>query len=206
LARLAGTRHHLRRDLGSVALTFDDGPDPDFTPLVLDALSTAGIRATFFFVGRHASAHPELVVRAKAEGHSIGTHSQSHMSADGARPRALIDDYRSGRACVEKILGCPVRLFRPPQGRISPAAAWALRRLSLDVWLWTLNTEDWRPETTTDTILQRTAAIEPGDVVLLHDGTAHPGPEMDSDRSATVAAVERIVGLVHGRGLTFAAL
>jgi peptidoglycan/xylan/chitin deacetylase (PgdA/CDA1 family) len=206
LARLAGTRHHLRRDLRSVALTFDDGPDPDFTPLVLDALAAAEIRATFFFVGRHASAHPELVTRARAEGHRIGTHSQNHTNADGARPRALIDDYRSGRACVEKILGSPVKLFRPPQGRISPAAVWALRWLSLDVWLWTLDPEDWRSETTANAILQRMKGIVPGDVVLLHDGTAHPGPEVASDRSATVAALERIGDLVRGRGLTFATL
>jgi peptidoglycan/xylan/chitin deacetylase (PgdA/CDA1 family) len=189
-----------------VALTFDDGPDPDFTPLVLDALAVAGIPATFFFVGRHARAHPELVARAQAEGHGIGTHSQSHINVDGARPRALIDDYGSGRACLEKILGSPVKLFRPPQGRISPAAVWAIRWLSLDAWLWTLDTEDWRSGTTTSAILQRMRAIAPGDVVLLHDGTAHPRPELASDRSATVAALERIGDLVQGRGLTFVTL
>lgn len=206
LARLAGAQHHLRRDSRAIALTFDDGPDPEFTPLVLDALSKEGIQATFFFVGRHARSHPELVLRARSEGHSIGSHSENHVPAAEQHRRTLMDDYRRGRASVENILGEPVRLFRPPQGSVSLASVVSMRYLSLSPWLWTVNPDDWRLGTTTDSILSVVDRIESGDVVLLHDGTANPGAGVASDRSATVAVLEGLNERMARRGFSFAAL
>ena len=206
VARLAGARYRLGRGEPAVALTFDDGPDPEFTPLVLDALASAGARATFFVLGRHAETYPDLVRRAHAEGHRIGTHSQTHPKAAGAHHRLLIDDYRAGRASVQDILGVPVPLFRPPHGRITPAVAMAVRRLSLDVWLWTVNTDDWRSGTTPQGLLDQLDEVSAGDVVVFHDATAEQRPGVSTDRSATIEALAGVVDLVRTRGMTFATL
>jgi peptidoglycan/xylan/chitin deacetylase (PgdA/CDA1 family) len=204
-ARLAGSRHHLDRSSRCVALTFDDGPDPRFTPLVLDALGAADIRATFFFLGKHAARHPDIVQRAKAEGHAVGNHSDSHPRAD-AGIRALTEDYRRGRSSLESIVGAPVRLFRPPQGRITIGGALALRRLSLEVWLWTLDTRDWHVDSTTASITEKFERLQSGDVIVLHDGRAEDDPDVAVDRTETVAAIPVLCTVAREMGLSFQTL
>lgn len=187
-------------------MTFDDGPDPRFTPLVLEALAEERIKATFFFVGRNARNNPGLVQRARAEGHSIGSHSESHLPMGERRKTSLLGDYRQGRASLEEILGERVPLFRPPQGSVSVTSVVSMRRLSLDPWLWTVNPDDWRLGATPEAIRDALEEIEAGDVVLLHDGTANPGPDVASDRSATVSALKGLRERAARRGLTFATL
>ena len=126
-------RCRARRAGRRVALTFDDGPDPQRTPAVLDLLARQGVRATFFVVGARAEAHPELVRRMVAEGHVVGNHSYTHSWRFPLRSlgRTMEELCRTGEV-LHRITGRQPRLFRPPFGVTNPTIARAVRRLGLD--------------------------------------------------------------------------
>ena len=190
----AGTRSIARLQerlprAGAVALTFDDGPDPEFTPQVLDVLARHRALATFFLVGRRARRHPELARRIVAAGHNVGSHSLTHPEVAELSWRAIGREYRGGRRAVEHAVGSRVRLFRPPKGHLDARSAAIMRLCGLRPWLWTLDPEDWRPEMTAARILERIGTPRDGDVLLLHDGNESPVSPRAADRSATVAAL-----------------
>jgi peptidoglycan-N-acetylglucosamine deacetylase len=205
-SRLGGARRWLDSTTSTLALTFDDGPDPQFTPRILDVLADLQVAATFFVIGRRARAHPELVQRILAEGHALGTHSQSHPDPWTLSPRELWRDYRDGRRTVEEITERPVHLFRPPRGYIDAVGAVAMRAARLRPWLWTVDSGDWRPGMGTGQLVAGLVTIRPGDVVLLHDGLEGPLAPEAADRSATVEALPLVVRVLHGRGLRLVTL
>jgi len=191
---------------GAVALTFDDGPDPDHTPRLLDELRDCGAVATFFCLGDAAERHPDLVARMAAEGHAVGSHSYSHPEPWSAKYGGLVADYRRGRQAVADAAGRPVRLFRPPKGHIGLWEALAARRLGLQTWLWTIDSGDWRPGSTAASIVAELEHVDAGDVVLLHDAMARPLVPSVADRSTTVAAIRPLADLAARRGLRFITL
>lgn len=191
---------------GAVALTFDDGPHPVHTPQVLDVLRELGVHATFFMVGQRAADHPDLVRRIVAEGHSIGSHSATHPEPWTVGVRSLSADYRRGRSLVEEAAGTEVTLFRPPKGHWDLRGAIAARRSNLRPWRWTVDPEDWRPDTSSTEIIDRLAELTDGDVVLLHDSIEGPLAPSALDRSATVGALPGIVEHCRSRGLRLVTL
>lgn len=166
-------RCRARRAGRRVALTFDDGPDPQRTPAVLDLLARQGVRATFFVVGARAEAHPELVRRMATEGHVVGNHSYTHSWRFPLRSlgRTMEELRRTGEV-LHRITGRQPRLFRPPFGVTNPTIARAVRRLGLDPVGWSirsLDTMGQSPERVAARILRR---LHPGAVILLHDRCA----------------------------------
>lgn len=184
-------RCRARRAGRRVALTFDDGPDPQRTPAVLDLLARQGVRATFFVVGARAEAHPELVRRMVAEGHVVGNHSYTHSWRFPLRSLGrTVEELRRTGEVLHRITGRQPRLFRPPFGVTNPTIARAVRRLGLDPVGWSirsLDTMGQSPERVAARILLR---LHPGAVILLHD---------------RCAGSERLVGLLveglRSRGL-----
>lgn len=185
--RLLRGRHRLPSDT-AVALTFDDGPHPEWTPRLLDVLAGLDVHATFFLIGRNAEAYPAVVERIVAEGHLIGSHSYTHARAGGRTPRSLRDDFLTGQAAVEQVAGVPVRLWRPPWADVRYAAS-----AFAPAWYWTRDTEDYEPDADAERVAAAARGLEAGDVVLLHDG--------GQDRSATVQAVPSVVADARRRGL-----
>ena len=167
-------------------LTFDDGPDPVFTPRVLDLLAERGARATFFCVGAAATEHPDLIRRIAADGHVLGSHSYTHPRAARTLPWRLIADWRAGRAAVESAAGRPVVPFRPPYGSIGVSGRIALRALGLAPTLWSVDLLDWAPAPSAEAIAAGLLAARADDLVLLHDGVFDPVEPSCRDRSATV--------------------
>ena len=206
LVRAARVQEHIDPAGGTVALTFDDGPDPRHTPAILDELARLGITGTFFLVGRRARAHPALVRRILAEGHAVGSHSDSHSDPWRVPFRGLARDYRRGRSEVEWAAGRPVPLFRPPKGYVDGAGAAAMLAARLRPWLWTIDPRDWEPGVRPDAVVARLAGLQQGDVVLLHDGIEGPLAPSALDRSATRQALAGIAALAAERGLGFATL
>jgi peptidoglycan/xylan/chitin deacetylase (PgdA/CDA1 family) len=190
----------------AVALTFDDGPDPDFAPAFLDELRRLGIVATFFVVGHRARARPDLVRRALDEGHAVGSHSHTHPDPWTVSLGPLTQEYRRGRRAAEAALGRRVPLFRPPKGYLDGTGAAAMLGARVRPWLWTVDPGDWQPDATTDGIVAGLDGVTGGDVVLLHDAIEGPLAPSALDRSATLAALPAIADLVRGRGLRFTTL
>lgn len=201
LAAVAYPHVSTRLDLPKVAgLTFDDGPDPTFTPLVLDELRRLDVRATFFLIGERARAHPRLVGRILADGHALGSHSMTHAEP-GSLGWRVVADFRAGRRAVERAAGRPVRLFRPPKGYLDRQTRAAVAAARVRPWLWTIDSHDWEPGARPHQMLQRLESVAGGDVVLLHDGISGPLAPEALDRSATVAALADVVGLIRQQGL-----
>jgi peptidoglycan/xylan/chitin deacetylase (PgdA/CDA1 family) len=158
------------RSSRSIYLTFDDGPHPEHTPRLLDALAEHGIRATFFVIGREAERHPAIVRRIVAEGHEIGNHTWSHAPPGSQSIAALVEEVRKTRSLLEQLTGRPITLYRPPHGKLSAAALISLWQLRQRVVLWTVDWKDYDFTCSTD-LDGRVETWTPasGQIVLLHD-------------------------------------
>jgi peptidoglycan/xylan/chitin deacetylase (PgdA/CDA1 family) len=180
----------------AVALTFDDGPQEPDTPRLLDLLAGENVAATFFVLGRQAERHPGLVRRIRAEGHELGVHGFSHRSMLWLSSREMGAEIDQTLA----LLGRGVRLLRPPYGFKDPRLFRVAGERGLEVAGWTVHGADWRkasPEKIASRILGR---IEPGAIVLLHDGC---GEEPGRSRAATLKAVGLLITELKARGFMF---
>jgi peptidoglycan/xylan/chitin deacetylase (PgdA/CDA1 family) len=202
----ANIRRSLDADKHAIALTFDDGPDPVHTPAILDELRRLGIPATFFLVGTSAHDNPAIIRRMLAEGHAIGSHSESHPDPWRLGFRAVAREYRSGRSLVENAAGQSVHLFRPPKGYVDARGAAAMLLGRLRPWLWTIDAFDWEPGADAAAIVERVSGLAGGDIVLLHDAIKAPIDLSTLDRTATCAALPGIVALARDRSLRFVTL
>ncbi len=165
----------------SVALTFDDGPDPTHTPAVLDRLRALGIRATFFVIGHKAEAHPELLSRIAEEGHAIGHHSYTHRPPQETSALALVAEARRTSALLARVLGRRPRLYRPPHGKLTPGKLVGLWALGEIIVLWNRDPKDFALGAV-DPIRRwfETEPLSAGDIVLLHDVHPHIAPALDA--------------------------
>ena len=172
-----------------IALTFDDGPNPDYTPQLLDLLDEHGARALFFVVGRQAERHPELVRAIHARGHVLGIHTYSHRNAWLATPWKMAREIRKTKHILSDLTGERVLYFRPPWGRFNSFLPFQLRANSLTPVLWTIAARDWLPGDRAGEIAAIvTGQPRNGAIVLLHDNGGAPGAPRN-----TLAALERIL-------------
>lgn len=182
-----------------VALTFDDGPDPLSTPLVLDALDALGWKATFFCLGSEARQAPEVVAELVRRGHEIAVHGDTHKSHLLRSVPAVVRDVAAARATLEELTGRPVEWFRPPYGGVSLSSVAAARRVGLRMVLWTSWGLDWRSDATGTTVagnVERT--FVPGATVLLHDSDVTSTPK---SWKATVESLPILADGWRRRGL-----
>jgi peptidoglycan-N-acetylglucosamine deacetylase len=180
-----------------VALTFDDGPDPDATPAVLDALRAGQARAVFFLVGEQVDAHPGIARRVAEEGHVVALHGFRHVEHDdlGAEARA---DLERGAAVVAAATGVEPRLYRPPYGRFSESSYAAARELGLEPVYWSAWGSDWEPippERIAETAIRD---LDPGAIVLLHDSARYA---TRPSAAPTAEALPAILAAMKERGL-----
>ena len=186
-----------------VALTFDDGPNPDATPIILDTLAEKAVRATFFVLGSHAERWPELVRRISHEGHQLGNHGYFHRKLQFKSPFYVSRDIRLGIRAIRRAGAPAPRYFRAPHGFRSPwttpiASAYGERTVGWSLGVW----DSDRPGVAE--IVRRTLeGVSPGSIVLLHDGD---GYNPDGDRMQTAAALPHIIDGLKTRGYEFATL
>ena len=196
---------------GKLALTFDDGPDPDWTPKILDILKEKNVKASFFIIGNNAQAHPDLVQRIVAEGHDVGNHTFSHPNL-GELPESLVTlEINATQRLFEALTGRSLRLFRAPYfGDAEPTTgdeivpieiAQSMGYLSVGLHV---DPDDWqRPDANVivDRAVDQVTNPNPdirGHIILLHDS--------GGDRSQTVAALPKLIDKLRGMGYDFVAV
>lgn len=184
-----------------VGLTFDDGPDPDYTPAVLDVLARFGARATFFTIGRNIELHPGLARRALAEGHELANHTADHLWLDALGPRAVAEQLLGGGRALSGVGGTG-RWFRPPRGWTSPTVAASAGDLRLRSVYWTVCVEAHGTATRAATAEHLATGALPGTIVLAHDGGTVTGPNAQHvDRSFTLDTLPLLLRALERRGL-----
>jgi peptidoglycan/xylan/chitin deacetylase (PgdA/CDA1 family) len=186
-----------------VALTFDDGPNPHATPAILDALGEAGVRATFFVLGRHAERWPGLVARAAAEGHEIANHGWFHRKLHRRGPAYVRHDLTLGSAAIERASGVRPRLFRAPHGFRSPWVTAIAASLGQRTVGWTLGVWDSARPGAAEIARRTVEGAHDRAILLLHDGD---GYEPEGDRMQTAEALPSIVRALRARGFDFATI
>jgi peptidoglycan/xylan/chitin deacetylase (PgdA/CDA1 family) len=184
----------LRLDRPDVTLTFDDGPHPDGTPAVLDALDEAHVHAIFFLAGEQVERYPEHADAIAARGHEIGVHCHRHRVQARLSAGAIREDLERALAAI----GGSPRFHRPPLGIYSRAGLRITRELGLEPLLWSRWGKDWRRFTTPDRIAARaTRDLRPGDVILLHDADHYSSK---GSWRRTVAALPTILAALQPTG------
>jgi peptidoglycan/xylan/chitin deacetylase (PgdA/CDA1 family) len=187
-------------DRRGVALTFDDGPHPEGTPAVLDALAELETPATFFLTGEQVLRYATVAREIAARGHSIGVHGHRHRLLTLRTPWTSAEDLRFACAAIERATGCTPRLYRPPYGVASPAVLLTVRRAGLRPVLWARWGRDWERRASAGSVAaEATRDLRGGEILLLHDADHYAAP--DAWR-VTVAALPEIVAAVARAGLT----
>ena len=182
-----------------VAVTIDDGPDPDVTPRVLDILDAHGAKATFFCVGANVAAHPDLAREIVRRGHAIENHSNEHgwhfaLSGSGRFAREIA----AAQQAITSVTGVEPTFFRAPAGMRNPFLDSALRRLGLSLTSWTRRGFDTVERDPQSVLARLTRGLAAGDILVLHDGNA------SRTRSGTPVVVEVLPALldaIHSGGL-----
>lgn len=182
-----------------VAITFDDGPDPEWTPRILDILKQRGVKAAFFIVGQEAERNPDLVRRIVAEGHEIGNHSFTHPNLAELPPSMIRLQLNATERLIESLTGRSTNLFRPPYNADShPSKLEELLPISIAqslgymTILENIDPKDWEKPSAEELLARVQAARDQGNIILLHDG--------GGDRSATIEALPAIIDYLRERG------
>ncbi|AZN40068.1 polysaccharide deacetylase family protein [Paenibacillus albus] len=178
-----------------VALTFDDVPDPRFTPQVLETLARYKVRATFFVVGSRAAAHPALVKRISREGHIIGNHSYDHAVFSRISRYAFEQQIARTDRIIRPLIGYSPKFIRPPYGEITPYQVDWLRSRGYIVVNWDTDSVDWKSLDSNRILINIKRTLQPGSIILQHAG----GGE-GQDLSGTIAALPRLITLLRSKG------
>jgi peptidoglycan-N-acetylglucosamine deacetylase len=182
----------------AVALTIDDGPNPRWTPMMLNVLRRYRVSATFCVIGHQVRQRPDLVRRIVDEGHTLCNHTMSHPRRMGRMPASRIEhEIAETSSAITDATGIAPRVFRSPGGDWGPAIFTAVARHGMVPIDWTVDPKDWMTPGVS-TIARRLMAARAGQILLCHDG--------GGDRSETVAALGTVIPALQRRGLRFVTL
>lgn len=182
---------------GNVALTFDDGPDPRWTPRILDVLDFIGVPATFFVVGEDVRQHPDLVAEIHRRGHSVQNHSATHPDLIALPDATVRSELRSASEAIVDAGAPEPGCVRPPYGSYDRDVGRVAEQEGLEMILWDVDTRDWsRPGV--PVIVDAVTDARDQDIILLHDG--------GGDRSQTLAALPEVISELADMGYGFQSL
>lgn len=188
-------------EVKQIALTFDDVPDPRFTPTVLEILRKQGVKATFFVVGHRAQKHPDLLRQIHQEGHLIGNHSYSHPQFKNRSVKQFQNEILRTEKMIQRIVGYRPKLIRPPYGEINEGQVKWAKINGYKIVNWNVDSLDWKglnKDKVKNNILN---AAGPGSIVLQHAGGG-----VGSDLCGTIEALPEVIETLRAKGYHFVTL
>lgn len=175
-----------------IALTFDDGPYPFYTDLLLHELERSHVAATFFLVGRSSQEFPELVQRIVADGDEIGDHTFNHYKLTKLSGRQIAAQIAQDETFLEPFVGAPLKLFRPPHGRFDHRVVALAHAMGYDTIFWSDSPEDTKDISPTLVVKRTLEQASPGGIILMHNG-----------QYRTIEALPIIIDRLRSEGYTF---
>ena len=183
-------------DKRQVAITFDDGPDSEYTPKILDVLKENHAKATFFLIGNHAEAHPEIVKRIEREGNDIGNHSYDHPYLPNLSPIPFQNEILDTGNLLKRITGHEPLLFRPPYTSLTEDQEKWLVDQKLYTIAWNVDTQDWKGIPADQIEAKVFDQVKPGAIIVMHSASPDNGGKL----SGTVEALPHIIKRLRDQG------
>ncbi len=163
-------KHQIKNSV--IALTFDDGPNPDYTLKVLALLKKHNVKATFFCIGKNVESNPEILKEIVNDGHLIGNHSYNHQNSFGfLSTKKVIAELEQTKKIIKSIVNLEVTFFRPPFGVTNPNIAKAVKKLNLSAFGWSVRTYDTMAKDPENIYQKIISKIKKGDILLMHDSS-----------------------------------
>jgi peptidoglycan/xylan/chitin deacetylase (PgdA/CDA1 family) len=184
----------------TIALTFDDGPDSKYTPLILDILKEKNIKATFFLIGNKMKKYPEITERIFKEGHCLANHTSNHVHRKGLQFRDVYKNVLKTERIIDSVSGGSLKLFRPPWGQITREQRDSLTLAGFKVILWDINSRDFSVKATANEIIERVISLAGDNKIILLHSADYAGKE---SRMNTVRALPKIIDLLKSKGYSF---
>ena len=183
--------HRRKNDRMEIALSFDDGPHPRLTPVILEILAEYGIKATFFMVGENVGYYPAAAEAVAAAGHEIGNHTFSHRKFNRMNEEEMRWEISACEEALAGLTDTPLRFIRPPEGQMNETMRRVIGSLDYRIILWDVDTKDWAhtpPATIAAHILN---TVQAGDIILMHDFIGYDSPTPQALRLVIPALLER---------------
>jgi peptidoglycan/xylan/chitin deacetylase (PgdA/CDA1 family) len=177
-----------------VCLTFDDGPDGEITPQVLNILKRYHVKASFFFVGNKIEQYPEIINTAYQEGHLVLSHTWSHRQLNAMEEQEIRREVEMSEDKIYELIGERPAFIRPPYGEVDEKVARAIKNRGGKIILWSIDTLDWSQKEKNNIVKNVTEHVRPGDIILMH---------CDSDKTETVKALPEIITILRQKGYQF---
>lgn len=187
------------KDKSKVVLTFDDGPDPLYTPKILEILKKYNVKATFFLVGENVKKYPNLAQKIVEEGHDIGNHSYNHANFLILKPLSIKKNVMMANREIANVTGMVPQFFRPPRGLYTKAVLDLCDGLGMRVVLWSLTSLDWRGISATKMVKMVLKKVKGGDIILFHDG-GNLFYKKKTNHQNTVRALPKIIEGIQKKG------
>ena len=183
--------HSRHNDRMEIALSFDDGPHPRLTPVILKILEEYGIKATFFMVGENVGYYPAAARAVVEAGHEIGNHTFSHRKFGRLEEEELRREILSCEEAIASVSDSPVRFIRPPEGQMSDTMRRVIGASDYRVILWDVDTRDWAHTPPAEITRHILDTVQAGDIILMHDFIGYNSPTPEALRAVIPALLER---------------
>lgn len=200
-----GTIYWVKTDQRRVALTFDDGPSPEWTPRILDVLKAENIPAAFFMIGYHVQKYPEIARRVAQEGHTVGNHGYAHSVMLYYTPAELEEEVKYTEHVIRENTGKTTVYFRPPKAWLRNSIKDKVKAMGYETVLWSLNSKDWVSFNHKTIARYICRNIKNGDILLFHDSGNVFSTE-GGNRLQTVKAISLIAKQLRKKGFEFVSI
>lgn len=200
-----GTIYRIKTKKKKIVLTFDDGPSPEWTPKILDALKEADIKATFFMIGYHVRKYPDIARRVAEEGHTIGNHGYAHSVMLYYKPPEIEEEIKYTEMLIEEITGQKTKYFRPPKAWLRPSIKNTIKSMGYEIVLWSLNSKDWVAFNHHRIVRYIKRRVRSGDILLFHD-SGNVFSREGGTRAQTVKAISLMARELKSMGFEFVSL